>query len=158
MRRFLKKQGIRRFLLCLLLAMYSCNKDRGKIVDPPYKPESKKWTFLFYCDEDYTPSFERFYAFMDAMGSGDNLNVLVLRDPYAGPAHLYYINPDHTKETLQELGEANMGSSTTMHNFLSYAKPKHTKNRRQFHPSGNWSHDHKRAKREPVSCAQEAVQ
>jgi hypothetical protein len=82
----------------------------------------KPWTLLFYADEDYTPSYGRFQLFSRVAALGQNLNIVVLHDPEEGPAGYFTIDEDHQRVRLEELGEVNMGSSSTLHDFIAYAK------------------------------------
>lgn len=102
--------------MLLIFLIGSCFKEKDS---SPYK---KKWTFMFYDDEDFDPPYHRFYLFMNAMCSGENLNVLVLRDTHNGPARYYYIDEDYEKVRKKEMGEINMGSYSALYGFLHYAK------------------------------------
>lgn len=100
----------------LIFLLEACFKEQDSF------PHKKKWTFMFYDDEDFDPQYDRFYLFKSAMCSGENVNVLVLRDIHHGPARYYYIDEDHQHVLKKELGEINMGSYSSLYDFLHYAK------------------------------------
>lgn len=102
--------------ILLIFLLGACFKDQGST------PNKKKWTFMFYDDEDFDPPYHRFYLFMNAMCSGENLNVLVFRDTHHGPARYYYIDEDYQDVRKKEMGEINMGNYSALHDFLHYAK------------------------------------
>jgi len=108
--------------LCLFLVLFvgAC-KNKMSSQDEDFV-EKKKWTFLFYCDEDFTPPFPRFEDFYIAMSSGEDVNVLGMRDCYNGPATYWYLEEHFERTLLKELGEVNMGSYETLYDFLAYAK------------------------------------
>jgi len=101
--------------------------------------ETKAWTSFYYIDVDWK-SFNVDVLetkFIDKIASGENLNVLVLQDKEKDPAFLYYIDEQHNKILLEELGEVNMADPQTLTNFLTFGK--------EYYPSERyqlciWSH------------------
>jgi parallel beta-helix repeat protein len=93
------------------------------------KPENsdvKKWTFMFYEDEDYTSSWPgpRLWDFVRRSNafSGENLNIIVLQDTILGPGKMWYITKYGTRKLLKNMGEINMGNYSTLKDFISYCK------------------------------------
>lgn len=88
--------------------------------------DSKKWTLFFYNDLDYTPitplGYDRMEEIAKEAYSAENLNVIVLEDTYCDPAKLWYIDRQHNKELLEELGEIDMSDYATLRDFLNYGK------------------------------------
>jgi hypothetical protein len=86
--------------------------------------EPKAWTALYYLDVDWDSNnydvLEQ--VFIDEICSGANLNVVVIQDMEEEPAFLYYIDENHTKILLEELGEVNMADYLTLRDFISYGK------------------------------------
>ena len=107
-------------LLTLTFFISSCNQKNTMDVNDR---EDQEWTFLLYDNADTRgrPSLLDDY-FADVVWSGKNVNYLVLQDVTEGPAMMWYIDEDHSKVLLEEMGEINMASSETLYNFLSYAK------------------------------------
>jgi hypothetical protein len=91
---------------------------------PLISPVTKKWTTLYYLDVDYTSNnydpLDR--IFLDEIASTENINVVVIQDKEDDPAYLYYIDENHNKILLEELGEVNMGSAQTLSYFINYGK------------------------------------
>lgn len=103
------------------------------------KPASKAWTTLYYLDADYsggyTDPLEQ--LFLDEINSTSNVNVVVIQDTLADPAFIYYIDENHTKIILEELGEVNMADYQVLQDFLAYGK--------QHYPAERyllWVYDH----------------
>jgi len=109
-------------ILCLLIppvqATLNANDCNNSI------PETKAWTTLYYIDNDYSGSFTDplEQVFIDEIASASNLNVVVIQDKLDGPALLYYINENHTKILLDDLGEVDMADYLTLKNFIQYGK------------------------------------
>ena len=88
------------------------------------KPASKTWTTLYYLDADYSGGFTDplQQIFLDEIASTSQVNVVVIQDTLADPAFIYYIGENHTKITLEELGEVNMADPQVLQEFLAYGK------------------------------------
>lgn len=87
--------------------------------------ESKPWTTLYYIDNDFVnPSILDPIEdlLIDEISSNDNVNVVIIQDKIDGPAFSYYIDENHNKILLEELGEVNMGDYVTLTNFINYGK------------------------------------
>jgi len=82
----------------------------------------KEWTFLLYSAADAGPTYGPLADFAAKFASGAGVNALCLQDTYGAPAGLWYIDENHQPVLLEDLGEVNTGSVTTLSNFLSYAK------------------------------------
>lgn len=86
----------------------------------------KKWTFMFYEDEDYTSSWPgpKLLDFVKKSNafSGENLNIIVLQDTILGPGKMWYITKYGTRKLIKNLGEINMGNYSTLKDFISYCK------------------------------------
>ena len=102
--------------LFLVLIIGMCRTNKESLTT------EKPWTLLFYADEDFTPSYGRFHLFSRVAAPGPNLNIFILHDPEEGPARYYTIGEDHQRVRLEELGEVNMGSPSTLYDFIAYAK------------------------------------
>jgi hypothetical protein len=99
----------------------------------------KAWTSLYYLDVDWESYNIDILEtkFIDKISSGENLNVLVLQDREKDPAFLYYIDENHNKILLEELGEVNMADPETLSNFITYGKEHYPAERYQL---CIWSH------------------
>lgn len=103
-----------------VLLCNSCSKTTGPS-DADDVP-TKEWTFLLYDDADFYHAYDPLDDFSREVCSGDHLNVLVIVDSEIGPAAIGYIDEDHVQVKLKDLGEVNMGSASTLADFLTYAK------------------------------------
>jgi len=108
--------------LVLILFIASCTKaDKIQLT-------KKKWTFLLYDDADFTNAFDPltgypyFLPFAKFVSSNDQINYLVLNDRENTEASYIRIGENHEQETLEELGEVNMGDKNTLRDFIEYAK------------------------------------
>jgi cysteine peptidase C11 family protein len=107
--------------------------------------DNKTWTSLYYIDVDTAkPIWNIIFNldvlerdFIDEIASAENLNVLVLQDKIRGPAVLYYIDEQHNKIILEELGEVNMGDPQTLIDFINYGKENYPADRYQLCFSGH---------------------
>jgi len=100
-----------------------------------------EWTYLFYDDSDFISAYEPLEDFCKDAFSGENLHVIVLEDTYDGTANIWYINEDHEKILLEELGEVDMGDCTTLEFFIRYGKENFTANRyllALYNHGGGW--------------------
>lgn len=84
----------------------------------------KPWTTLFYLDVDYdSGNYDALeQEFRDEIASNQNLNVIVIQDKETEPAYMYYIEENHSKTLLAEMGEINMGDYQTLSDFIAYGK------------------------------------
>lgn len=103
------------------------------------KPASKAWTTLYYLDADYNGGYADplQQLFIDEINSTANVNVVVIQDTLNEPAFIYYIDENHTKVVLEELGEVNMGDSQVLQEFLAYGKQQYPADRSLL-----WVYDH----------------
>ena len=84
--------------------------------------DTKSWTFMLYDDADFQDAFDPLGIFATEVRSSENINSVVLQDTENGPANMWYIDENHNTVLLQEMGEINMGLSTTLYDFINYAK------------------------------------
>lgn len=89
----------------------------------------KNWTWMFYDDADFTNAYDPLVdsapgmpSFAEEAYSGENLNVIVLQDKEYDPACIWYIEENHTKKLIKEMGELNMGDYQTLYDFVEYSK------------------------------------
>jgi hypothetical protein len=104
---------------------------------------SKKWTALYYLDVDwYSNNFDALeYWFIDEIASNENLNVVVIQDMENDPAFMYYIDENHNKILLEEMGEINMGDYEILRDFISFGKENYPADRYQlniYNHGGAW--------------------
>ncbi|MFE3845794.1 clostripain-related cysteine peptidase [Thermoplasmatota archaeon] len=97
------------------LNIHSSNQDIAKF------NENMKWTWMFYDDADFRGA-DPFNDFANEAFSSENIDIIVLQDPYDGPAKIWYIDQNHNKHLLMDLGEVNMGDSKTLSDFINYSK------------------------------------
>lgn len=83
---------------------------------------TKNWTWIFYDDADFYRAYDPLKDFAEEARSGENLDVIVLQDKEHSPAKMWYIDENHNKELLQEMGEINMGDYKTLRDFIDYCK------------------------------------
>jgi len=116
------------FLCSSLIPMVSSDIPNSKSIIYGYNDEiinsnqNMKWTWMFYDDADFYQAYDPLNDFAKEAFSSENINVLVLQDPNDGPAKIWYIDEDHNKEILMNLGEVNMGDSNTLRDFINYSK------------------------------------
>lgn len=91
--------------------------------------EPKKWTWMFYDDADFQQAYDALEDFAAEVNSSENINVLVLQDTNTGPGKLWYINENHSKELIEDLGEIDMGNYTTLKYFVNYSKQNYPEDR-----------------------------
>ncbi len=137
-RRYL--EGVARFCLLLVLlatgaGIYSCSDLEGPVEveddaaqspairDNMVKAPAQKWTFLLYIAADAGPNmYSPLQNFAEDFSTSDNVEALVIEDTYQESAKIWYIDEDHNPILLEDLGEVNMGSVSTLSSFLEYAK------------------------------------
>ncbi|MDG6219683.1 MAG: clostripain-related cysteine peptidase [Candidatus Thermoplasmatota archaeon] len=132
------------FLLTLIPINSSCEMEWHD-TKSTYIREQKAWTSLYYIDVDTAKPLWNIifnldvleHDFIDEIASAENLNVLVLQDKIRGPAVLYYIDGQHNKIILEELGEVNMGNPQTLIDSINYTKENFPANRYQLCFSGH---------------------
>jgi hypothetical protein len=97
------------------------NLEKNKVLSN--KPANKAWTTLFYIDNDYQDGGDLLESiFIDEISSNENLNVVIIQDKLDGPAFYYFIDENHNKVLLSELGEVNMADYQTLRDFINYGK------------------------------------
>lgn len=102
--------------------------------------EQKAWTALYYIATDTSNPWWNIFVNLDILeaklikelASADNLHVLVLQDRRRSPAVLYYIDEDHQKIVLDELGEVNTGDPQTLKDFIAFGKEQYPADRYQL--------------------------
>lgn len=101
--------------------------------------DTKAWTTLYYLDCDYdSNNFDPLeQIFIDEIATTDHVNVVVIQDKEEEPAFLYYIDENHSKIVLEELGEINMGDYQTLSYFIDYGKQNYPADRYLL-----WVYDH----------------
>jgi len=82
----------------------------------------KEWTFLLYAAADAGFMFNPLGSFAEHVSSGSGVDALCLQDTNGETAKIWYIDGDHNTVLLEDIGEVNMGSVTTLSYFLDYAK------------------------------------
>ena len=109
------------------------------ILDLDPKPSTNKdWTFMVYLDADNNLEGAGIDDIneMEMVGSDSNINILVQIDRIPGydtsngdwrDCKRYYVTKDYSSSSIGstevgDLGEVNMGSSSTLSNFISWAK------------------------------------
>jgi len=118
-------------LILLLVPAVGCDAnptEGGKDTAEDVRP----WTILVYDQADFVNAIDiledhnRASIFSEGLlkqvRAGENLGVLVLVDREAGPAHILAITEDHRPDTLEALGEVNMGSEETLADFIAFGK------------------------------------
>lgn len=95
------------------------------------KPANKAWTTLYYLDADYSGGYADplQQVFLDEIASTAQVNVVVIQDTLDEPAFIYYIDENHTKVILEELGEVNMADHQVLQEFLTYGKQQYPADR-----------------------------
>lgn len=121
-RRVLKASILIFILLVFLIAnAQATNIENNKI--SICRPAYNSWTTLFYIDNDYENGGDLLESiFIDEISSNENLNVVVIQDKLDGPAFYYFIDENHDKVLLEELGEVNMADYQTLRDFINYGK------------------------------------
>lgn len=82
----------------------------------------RKWTIIFYDAADFSNGYSPLDDLASQAFSSENVNVVVLQDTYSGPGRIWYIDENHNKVLLEEMGEINMGNYTTLRDFINYCK------------------------------------
>ena len=127
--------SVQKFVLCFVCIFFITNITMSVIADENGKGSmqnnvlGKKWTFMFYDDADFHSSGDPLKLFVKEAFSGENLNVIVLQDEEYNPAKIWYIDENHNKELLKDLGEINMGDYKTLKDFIEYCKTNFTADR-----------------------------
>lgn len=110
-------------ILLLTLSSFILTNSMPAISLKSQKLEQKKWTFMFYADADFAPNIPGLIDLIaQSMRSSENVNILVLQDSNPDPASIWYIDENHDKISVEDLGEINMGNYTSLRNFVNYCK------------------------------------
>lgn len=156
-------------ILIILILLSSANIVFSKVsinnsyveINPNYKANEgnitessiKKWTWLFYNDADFKHGqYEGFnpmnstafynVTFTDETFSGENIDMIILEDPFGSPSKMWYIDENHNKILLEELGEVNMGDFNTLKDFIQYGKENYPSERyflSVYNHGGGWN-------------------
>ena len=112
------------FFTIALVMMTSVQANAFNVTKPAEKIlKNKSWTTLFYIDNDYENGGDLLQSiFIDEISSNENLNVVVIQDTIYGPAFYYFIDENHDKILLEELGEVNMADYQTLRDFINFGK------------------------------------
>lgn len=145
MRRNLNQWVVFLIVLLILMPILSSCEIRSTDKKCSFIREQKAWTSLYYIDVDTIKPLWNIifnldvleHDFISEIASAENLNILVLQDKIRGPAVLYYIDEQHNKIILEELGEVNMGDQQTLIDFIDYAKENYPSDRYQLCFSGH---------------------
>ncbi|MHA1294355.1 MAG: clostripain-related cysteine peptidase, partial [Promethearchaeota archaeon] len=122
----------------VLLDRNNSNENKEIIENDPLESANKKWTFMVYVDADCNLEDAGIDDVneMETVGSDSNINILVQMDRIPGydssngdwtGAKRYYITKDYSGSTIsssviQNLGEVNMGSPSTLSSFIQWGK------------------------------------
>ena len=122
-----KNSGIKIGIVLLIVALVvipSVQAENSNVAKVTLKiSENKSWTMLFYIDDDYQDGGDFLETiFIDEISSNENLNVVVIQDKLDGPAFYYFIDENHDKILLEELGELNMADYQTLRDFINFGK------------------------------------
>ncbi len=101
----------------------------------------KQWTLMFYDDADFYRAFDPLDWFASEAFSSENVNVLVLQDKEHDPATILYIDENHSKIPLKDMGEVNMGNYTTLRDFVAFCKNNYSAQRYMiffYNHGGGW--------------------
>jgi hypothetical protein len=111
-----KTVGIFIILILVITPLLSCSLATSSI-----QSSSKKWTWIFYNDADFE-GYDPTDDFAKEAYSSENLNIIILQDNNTSPAFLWYVDENHNKKLLEEMGEVNMGDYITLKNLVNYSK------------------------------------
>ena len=121
----------KKFLLCFVLSIFifklPITSLEINIASPSHKEiltkvNMKEWTIMLYDDADFNRAYDPLDDFAKEAYSSEYVNVLVLQDKKGSEAKLWYIDENHEKQLLEEMGELNMGDYTTLRDFIIKAK------------------------------------
>ena len=125
------KAGI---IVCIMVSVIMTSAQGADLLyetSTTKKLENKEWTTLYYIDNDYVSlckdPLEEIY--IDEIATTEHVNVVVIQDTLEEPAFIYYIDENHTKIVLEELGEVNMADYQTLKDFIAYGKQHYPANR-----------------------------
>lgn len=127
------------FLFITPVQAFSSQQIQANKKQSPSSIETKAWTALYYIDVDWKSYNVDILEtkFIDEIASGENLDIIVIQDMQGDPAFLYYIDENHNKILLEELGEVNMADPQTLIDFITYGKEHYPAERYQLCV---WSH------------------
>ncbi|MHA1146791.1 MAG: clostripain-related cysteine peptidase [Promethearchaeota archaeon] len=107
-------------------------------IDSPNISAQKSWTYMVYLDADCDLEAAGIGDIneMEEIGSDSNINIIVQMDRISGydssngdwtGCKRYYITKDYSASSISssvvsDIGEVNMGSSSTLSNFISWTK------------------------------------
>lgn len=117
----MKNQSLIILLIFFTLLQLSCSEDNPNVNE--ISPSSKKaWTIFLYDDADFPNAYDPLNDFSERVSSNEDINYLVLQDGNKTGAKYYRINEKNEPTILNDIEEVNMGSKTTLENFVNYAK------------------------------------
>ena len=93
--------------------------DDIKLSEVP--PRTKEWTLMFYDDADF-PGMNPKEVFQSEAYSTENLNVLILEDPFTEPASTWCVQEKGKAVKIKDNGEVNMASYETLRDFIAFCK------------------------------------
>ena len=125
-----------KYITLLVIFVLSCETQKNPTqnteeIIPINQPVEKKWTFLFYDDADFIASeggeiYDPLNSFSRMVKSSDKANFLILQDRNDDKAKIWYVDSTYGELVLKKkLGEINMGGTTALGDFISYAKDKY---------------------------------
>ena len=129
-------------IICLLLGVFIANAQAANLKNNNVfitNSTNKSWTTLYYIDNDFSGGFDDPLQdiFIDEIASTSSVNVVVIQDNLDEPAFIYYIDENHNKLVLEELGEVNMADYLILKNFIEYGKEHYPADRYLL-----WVYDH----------------
>ena len=129
-------------IVCLLLGVFIANAQAANLENNNVfitNSTNKPWTTLYYIDNDFSGGFDDPLqdVFIDEIASTSSVNVVVIQDNFDEPAFIYYIDENHNKIVLEELGEVNMADYLILKNFIEYGKEHYPADRYLL-----WVYDH----------------
>lgn len=108
--------------ILLVLLFISCESNKSDNVKLASKSNSsKKWNYLFYCAADSKNIYNPLKDFSSLVSSNKDINYLVLSDSKDHGGAYYFIDSIGNSIKLLDLGNINMGDSTTLSNFIDYS-------------------------------------
>jgi hypothetical protein len=108
------------FTLLLLLVTSSCGGNGSK--SSPAPVTGNKWTLMIYLDADNNlgTASQLDLEEMQAVGSTDNVTVIVQHDTQGGLTYRYKVEKGNLVQ-LANLGEMDMAQASTLRDFVAYA-------------------------------------
>lgn len=87
------------------------------------------WALLIYISADMEGTIDPFEYYAAMLHSSDNVDVLVLDDRVGETAKIWYIDANRNAVLLEDLGEINTGTPSTLANYLEYGKTNYPSDR-----------------------------